>query len=157
MWVEFHDDIESELLQGRSLCEVRDVASKISDNAARLAALFHVFENGVGPVSVEALEAANRVVLWHLNESKRFFGDLALPEETANAAKLDEWLIEYCRREGVSSISTREAKQFAPNALRKKEVFNAAVKELVDLDRVRVAKIQGRKSLGVNPKVLQRP
>lgn len=154
MWIEFHDDIESEIGQGKSLCEVRDVASKIADNAARLAALLHVFENGLGPVSAEAFEAASRVVLWHLNESRRFFGELALPEEMSNAVKLDEWLLEYCRTHGINAVSTREAKQFAPNALRKKEVLDSAIKELIDFGRLRIAKIEGRKSLEVNPKLL---
>ena len=39
-WVEYHNAIESELASGGELYDVRDVASKSADNAARLAALF---------------------------------------------------------------------------------------------------------------------
>ena len=47
-WVEYHDAIESELASGGELYDVRDVASKSADNAARLAALFQIFEHGMG-------------------------------------------------------------------------------------------------------------
>jgi hypothetical protein len=53
-------------------------------------------------------------------------------------------------------VPTREAKQFAPYALRKKAAFEAAVKELVALDRVRITKSEGKKSLAINPKLLQK-
>ena len=47
-WVEYHDAIERELASGGELYDVRDVASKSADNAARLAALFQMFEHGTG-------------------------------------------------------------------------------------------------------------
>jgi putative DNA primase/helicase len=154
-WIAFHDDIECQLAPGEGLSEVRDVASKIADNAARLAALFQVFEHGLdNTVSEEAMVAASRIALWHLRESQRFFGELALPEELMYAAKLEEWLIGYCRTHEVGAVPTREAKQFAPYALRKKAAFEAAAKELVDLGRVRITKSEGKKSLAINPKLL---
>ena len=48
LWVEFYNTIESMLASGNELYDVRDVASKSADNAARLAALFHVFKYGIG-------------------------------------------------------------------------------------------------------------
>ena len=47
-WIEFHNAIEGELASGGELYDVRDVASKSADNAARLAALFQIFEHGTG-------------------------------------------------------------------------------------------------------------
>lgn len=46
-WVKFHDMIEGQLARGGNLHEVRDVASKVSDNAVRLAAIFEMFEDGI--------------------------------------------------------------------------------------------------------------
>jgi putative DNA primase/helicase len=89
-WIEFHDTIEKELASGKELHDVRDVASKAGDNAARLAALFHVFNNGIeGQIDLDSFESASRIVAWHLHESRRFFGELALPIELADAARLD--------------------------------------------------------------------
>lgn len=63
-WVGFYDAIEHELRSGGELHDVRDVASKTADNTARIAA-------------------------WHLREARRFYGELALPQEQANAARLE--------------------------------------------------------------------
>lgn len=66
-WVAFHDAIESELRTGGELCDVRDVASKTADNAARLAALFHVFSSansrnsGGNAINLESFEGASRI------------------------------------------------------------------------------------------------
>src|SRR5690606_19947906 len=61
-WVAFHNAIEGELKSGGELQDVRDLASKAADNAARLAALFQVFENGSEAISKEVFEGASRVV-----------------------------------------------------------------------------------------------
>ncbi|WP_233418505.1 DUF3987 domain-containing protein, partial [Ferrovum myxofaciens] len=42
LWIKFHDTIETELASKGTLFDVRDVASKVADNAARLAVIFHV-------------------------------------------------------------------------------------------------------------------
>src|SRR5450759_3335751 len=41
-WIGYHDAIEGQVASGGYLFDVRDAASKSADNAARLAALFHV-------------------------------------------------------------------------------------------------------------------
>jgi putative DNA primase/helicase len=153
-WVAFHDAIEEELGDGGELRDVRDVASKSADNAARLAALFQVFEHGAGAVGVEAVNAASRIVAWHLNESRRFFGELALPPELANAAKLDVWLVEYCRREGVRAVSTRDVQQFGPGGLRDRLAIEVAVRELEAVARARLVQDGRRKSIALNPALL---
>ena len=94
---------------------MRDVASKAADNAARLAALFQTFEQG-GAVGLETFEGASRIVAWHLNESRRFFGELALPEELAAAARLDSWLIEHCRRERKQKVRVSDIQKSGPGS-----------------------------------------
>lgn len=88
-WIAFHDAIEAELKSGGELYDVRDVASKTADNAARLAALFHGFSHSIGgAVDVDSFDSASRIAAWHLSEARRFFGELALPVELANAARI---------------------------------------------------------------------
>ena len=155
-WIDFHNEIESELKVGGELFDVRDVASKVADNSARLAALFQVFEHGMGSiVCVECLVAASRIVAWHLHEARRFFAELALPTELANAARLDAWLSEYCLRVGVREVDKNYTRQHG--TLRDKQLLDAAIEELKALDRIRIAKV-GRKSIiNVNPALLVRP
>ena len=151
-WVEFHDEIEGMLRTGGELHDVRDVASKSADNAARLAALFQVFEHGAGGVvGLEAFAGASPIAAWHLNESRRFFGELALPVELANAARLDAWLIEYCKRERTHIVPRREAQRCGPNGLREKAALAEALRELAEAGRVRVVYEGRRKEILVNP------
>jgi putative DNA primase/helicase len=155
-WVEFHDAVEGELRNGGELYDVRDVASKTADNAVRLAALFQVFEHGIGgAVGLEAFEGASRIAAWHLNESRRFFGELALPAELMDAARLETWLIEYCRRERTHIIPIAKLQQGGPGGLRSKATIEAAMRELEELDRAWLVRNTGKKRIvKVNPALL---
>jgi len=153
-WIAFHDAVETELRDGGDLADVKDVASKAADNAARLAVLFHVFEGGAGPVSLSAFKAASRIVAWHLSESRRFFGELALPAELADAARLGEWLLGYCRRERVTSVPVSAIQKSGPGRLREKAKLEPALRELEGLGRVRLHTDGHRKTIDVNPALL---
>ena len=154
-WVTYHDAIECELAAGGELYDVRDVAAKSADNAARLAALFQMFEHGIGAVSHECFESARRITAWHLTEARRFFGELALPEELADAARLDGWLIDYCRREQTQIINKRHLRQYGPvrDGLR----LDAAINELAELDRLRLQKDGQKINVAMNPQLLEVP
>ena len=152
-WITFHDMIETQLGARGELYDVRDVASKAADNAARLAAVFQVFEFGESPVSLYCLEAASRLVAWHLKESTRFFGELCLPEELGAAVRLDDWLLQHCRREGSLAVNKNHVRQHGP--LRDREKLETAIQELRGLDRVRVTKEGRRAILEVNPALME--
>jgi putative DNA primase/helicase len=155
-WVSYHDAIESELASGGELYDVRDVASKSADNAARLAALFQQFEHGMGgAVGLDSFERASRITAWHLSEARRFFGELALPAELADAARLDSWLIGHCRQERTHLVPTREAQRLGP--IRDKEKLTTALRELEELDRVKMAQEGRRKTIKVNPALVVTP
>lgn len=149
-WVQYHDTIERELANGGELYDVRDVAAKTAENAARLAALFHVFEHGIGgAIGLDSFERASRIVAWHLSEARRFFGELALPKELADAARLDSWLIEYCRRGRTHMVGKNHVRQHGP--LRDGARLDTAIRELAELDRLRLVKDSKRLTIQVNP------
>jgi putative DNA primase/helicase len=148
-WVEYHNAIESELSSGGELYDVRDVASKSADNAARLAALFQMFEGAGGAIGLEAFEGASRITAWHLNEARRFFGELALPAELADAARLDRWLIEHCQKGKTHFVGKNHVRQHGP--LRDGGRLDAAIRELAELDRLRLEKDGKRLTIHLNP------
>ncbi len=155
-WVHFHNEVEHELRPFGDMCDVRDVASKAADNAARLAALFHVFEYGVtGEISTEHVQAAAQIVTWHLYEARRFLGEVAVPRQVDNAMRLDAWLLARCRETNVSSISTRDVQRHGPPGLRDSQVRDAAIAELVELARVRLIKHDRQKNIKINPALLK--
>jgi putative DNA primase/helicase len=151
-WVEYHNAIESELSASGALYDVRDVASKSADNAARLAALFHIFEGGGGAVGVGALESAIRIAEWHLYEARRFFGELALPAELPDAARLDSWLIAHCEQDGVNFVGKNHARRHGP--IRDGARLDAALRELAELDRLRLFMDGKRLTIKMNPALL---
>jgi putative DNA primase/helicase len=156
-WVMFHDAIESELRTGGELYDVRDVASKTADNAARIATLFQIFEHGSGgAVGLAAFEGASRIAAWHLHEARRFYGELALPEEQADAVRLDSWLLDYCRREKTNIVPRREVQRnVTPGHLRQKAALDFALDELLEAGRVQLIQDGRRKEIYINPVLLK--
>lgn len=154
-WIAFHNAIESELSTGRELYDVRDVASKTADNAARLAALFHTFTGNVGPIDIEAMESGGQIAAWHLLEGRRFLGELAMPLELANPARLESWMLDYCQRESTDSVPTRQIQQFGPGGLRDKAVFLEAVKELAELGRAKLVQDGKKRAVHIKPELLK--
>jgi putative DNA primase/helicase len=153
-WIKFHDDIEAELRTGGALFDVRDVASKTADNAARIGALFHVFNGHTGDICLECFEGS-RIAAWHLNESRRFFGELALPVELRDAAMLNNWLVDYCQRERKYVVPRREVQRLGPYRLRWGTALDTAMKVLADLDRARVIEGDRRVGIAINPGILE--
>jgi putative DNA primase/helicase len=149
-WIAFHDSVEFELARGGEYYEVQDTAAKAADNVARLAALFHVFESDAkGPITADCIERAGRIMRWHLNEARRFFGEIALPDELANAVKLDSWLMEHCRKNQTYSVNKNHVRRFGP--IRQGDKLDSALSELCELDRLRISKIGKRIEVEINP------
>lgn len=153
LWIAYYNEVEKQLRDGGDLTEVKDVASKSADNAARIAVLLQVFEYGFGgEVSAECFVSAARIAAWHLNEARRLFVELALPAGLANAARLDEWLVKYCQRVGVSEVPKSDSIQKGP--LRTKEALDPAIKQLSELGRIRLTKVASRLVIQINPALL---
>jgi putative DNA primase/helicase len=147
VWIKFHNTVEAELAPGGDMDEARDVASKASDNAARLAALFHVFEHGpVGVIGADLMERASKVVSWHLYEARRFLNQVAVKDSIADAIVLEKWLVEYCLRERLDVIPCNHIQKFGPNRTRRKPALEAALEELEGAGRIRRG-TEGRKAV----------
>ncbi|WP_198285075.1 DUF3987 domain-containing protein [Solidesulfovibrio carbinoliphilus] len=155
IWVDFYNAIEVELRAGGEFADVKDVASKTADNAARMACLFHLFETGPhGQIGESHLEGAAAIAAWHLYEARRFFGEIALPPELNAAVKLDEWLRRYCRTNGVPAVPTRDVARLGPYRVRPEKTFHAAMEVLKGLGRARLTRDGRRKLVQVNPALL---
>ena len=152
-WVIFQNAIEAQLSPDGEMRDVKDVASKVADNAARLGAIFHVVEHGAGAVSADAMARGAKVAAWHLCEARRFLGQFAQPVDWMNAQRLDRWLIPYCVRMGVDKVSTKTAMQFGP--LRDKTTLQSALDHLDERHRAR-SRADGKKRwIEVNPALLE--
>jgi len=156
VWRRCHDDVELQLSPGQPLSEIKDAASKVADNVARMATLMHVFQYGPnGAVGPESVSAAFDVVSWHINETKRFLGEFSLPEPLSKAAVLDDWLLQRCRSKQITKISKREIGQCGPNALRRRKELDEALKTLEELDRIRLEKSGPTLVVRLHPNLLE--
>ncbi len=152
-WVAFHDQIERELCTSGELYDVRDVASKTADNAARIAALFQIFrEPASQTVELDAFTSASEIAFWHLQEARRFYGELALPERYQNAIQLERWLLDYCRKNETGSAPRREAQR---NTFRTGSILDAALDELEEASHIRLVQNGKRKEIHLNPTLLE--
>ncbi len=147
-WIEFYDAIERALSADGELANVRDCAAKIADNAARVAACFEAFESEAtsAAVSQRSMQSAIAIVSWHLSEAQRFLCSEAQSPAMVAAQKLERWIV----ARGVMSIAKNEALQQGP--LRKVADLNAAIADLVKLQRARLVRQDGREVVMLNPK-----
>lgn len=150
-WIEVFNAIEAQLAPTGDLRDVRDVASKTAENAARIAALIEIFTGG-NVISFESMKAGITLAIWHLQEAQRFFGEINLPQEQENAVLLDGWLIAQAQKDNVNSLPFRKVQQCGPNRIRAKELLDAAMQELVEAKRIAIC--TNPKTIFINPALL---
>ena len=157
-WVEYHNHIESLLKLGGELSDVRDVASKSADNAARLATLFEVFQNPTSAIiSKESFDYARVITAWHLKESVRFLGQFSMSPETLKMVRLDQWLISYCKQNNVTEIAKSVLLQRGPGSLRKKDMLDPTLKDLASKHRIKIFNNGNTQFVEINPALLEAP
>lgn len=148
-WKSVHNKIEADLGEDGELSNLRDLASKAADNIARMASLFSLYNNEV-EISKDSVEMASRIVIWHLHEARRFFGEIRTNPEDLLIGRLDQWLLQKGK-----SIPKNEILQNGPNALRKKESLDSALIALEKLNRIRVSTDGNKTSVEINPSLLR--
>jgi putative DNA primase/helicase len=150
-WIHYHDMVEIELNTSGDYFDIRDVAAKSADNAARLAGLFERFANSDGgSISQDSFQRGAKVAAWHLEEAKRFFGEIGLPQVVLDAVRLESWLIHFKHKE---ELSTRYIQRCGP--FRDKKLIDPALAELESLYRIKLVQEGRRKLIKVNPMVLK--
>ncbi|MCK4608863.1 MAG: DUF3987 domain-containing protein [Gammaproteobacteria bacterium] len=116
-WIEFHDDIEQQLKIGGEYENMQDFASKAAENVARLAGIFHVFEDKVeNQINRDTLKRAAGIITWHLREINRIIKKQSMPPEMQDAQLLADWII----AQNIKKYKIADLLRFGPNSLREK-------------------------------------
>lgn len=143
-WVDEQNNVERAMGLWGYLTDIKDFASKFSENVARMAALFHYFEGDLGDISLDATTRAIAVCSWYMEEFKRLFGDIgAMSTDSADAQQLEYFLRTKVAGRGANRISKTRLLQFTP--LRKSARLEPALARLVD---------EGKISIGPNGKAI---
>jgi hypothetical protein len=140
IWIEAFNEIEGQMQPGGELAAVPGYASKIGENAARIAAVFHWFEGKEGEVDAEDISNALMICRWHTDEYLDCFGPPPhIPLECRDADTLERWLAENVWNTGRSQIRKNEILQFGPNQLRSKARLDNAINVMIGGNKVRIA------------------
>lgn len=142
VWIAFYNKIESALGPGGKYSGIPDIASKIAENASRLATVF-AFTVGENVVSAETMNGACVVAEWYLDEMLAYLGDDVEPEVVKDARAMEHSILTLCikaRRAGFTTL--REVKHYIPSrAMRKSESrLERALSLLLQQGRARVEK-----------------
>lgn len=149
LWVKYFDAVEAQLRPAGEFSGLKDFASKSAEQAARIAAIFHVMQHGpTGSISATTMHGAVRVSAWYLAETRRVLGMHIPAERVEDAAELLKWL---AGRETPPSL--KEVLQFAPRRVRKPKPRDAAIKLLADHALARLEDHAGTKRLVISPRL----
>ena len=132
-WEKIFNDIEYSTRPGGEFCEARDYASKVAENIARLAGVFHAFEGYEGTtISVDTLMSAADVVLWYAQEFIRLFSPAdPLQDMITDAYELEGWLVRLVCSRGWYHVPTNFILQHGPNKLRNRDRLEWALNCIV--------------------------
>ena len=78
---------------------------------------------------------------------------MSQPKNMRDAARVEEWALQYLKGTDTDKISTRDAQRLSP--VRDKQDINAALEELTDLGRARIIKAGRQKHIQIRRGVLE--
>lgn len=144
-WVHFFNETESGVSHHGQWSDIKDFASKAPENAARLAALFHLYSGSEGDIGSEHMEQAIAIIGWHLFETRRIFSIQSEREEILEAQRLLDWLIAHDKKH----TTPREIQQFSP--IRDKQARDEALELLANHNYIRVNKQNQKTMVELSP------
>lgn len=132
VWYDFYLDGENWIKPYNQGNDIKDCVSKISNNAARMAALLHYFSGKLGCIDRESMQQACDICLWYNMEFKRLFApkdDIMTAYELADL--LYDWLWKRYRQHGWHQCRKKDIYSYGPSRLRKREALDLAIDQLV--------------------------
>jgi hypothetical protein len=130
MLVAFSDEIEGKQGKDGPLAHVTGTASKIAEQAARIAGVLTLWDDlDADQVSQATMAAAIQIARFYLGEAVRLASAAIIPPEIKRAEMLRVWLLENW---GHGEIIQSEILQSGPNSLREYQVVKEAVAILLE-------------------------
>lgn len=146
--IEFSDHCEKHIGPGGKYETISDFASKMTENATRLAAVVAFFSAGMGltasGLSLQAAKAGVALVEFYASEAARLYGAAVVDDDTAHAAALIDWI----RRRELTAIGLRYLQRRGPIPTRGATPLKRAIEVLVDHGHL--VSIQGGATLEID-------
>jgi hypothetical protein len=92
IWMAFHDTVEGQLVDGAELAQIRGLANKAPEHAARIAGILALVEDtACGQISTDCMKAGIALVTHYLNEAMRLYEAGIADPDIKDAEKLLKW------------------------------------------------------------------
>ncbi len=146
VWERYTNQIESLIIPGSAWDDIRAFMRRSAELVCRVAAVLHYFSgptlDGIKPWEVES---AIQIVIWHLHEAKRIFGEEA--EDIKFKRNVDDfykYLLRKSYKTGDKVFSRSEILRCAPANMRSANSLDAAIAVLMREGKV-FESVAGRK------------
>lgn len=143
--------IENRQAQGQALEYLKAYASRMAENASRIASLMAFFE-GRKTVTTDDIARAFMLVEYSTSERLRYL-DATPTGEQNDSEKLSGWLVDKARGKKPPILNKSFISQNAPNAIRGKKL-NGLLDDLESMGHVRLESEGRRRLVCINPKLI---
>lgn len=143
LWIEISNKYEKLMSPNQIFSKARDFASKAPEHVARMAAVFHAFENDSNPeITTEYISCADKIIEWHGYQFLRIINNELTLE--SDAEELLNWLkaqpFEQFFGAYISTIL-----QCGPGRFRKKAALDPVIEYLRIKGRIHIDTFQGKR------------
>ncbi len=143
--------IENRQAQGQALEYLKAYASRMAENASRIASLMAFFE-GRKEITTDDIARAFMLVEYSTSERLRYL-DATPTGEQNDSEKLSGWLVDKARGKKPPTLNKSFVSQNAPNALRGKKL-NSLLDDLESVGHIRLESDGRRRLVLINPKLI---
>lgn len=145
--------IENRQAKGKELEYLKGYASRMAENASRVASLMAFFE-GRYTITTDDINRAFMLVEYSTSERLRYL-DATPSGEQNDSEKLSSWLVTYCKKNQCKQLPYAEAQsKVSTRALRKKANFELAIEHLIARHHIKVDSVENYRSIVINPTLL---
>ena len=149
---DFQQRVENRQAKGNAYEFLKAFASRMAQNASRIASLMAFFDCQKS-VSVDYLERAFMLVEYSIAERLRYLD--AKPTEKTDSQKLIDWIVKQCKVKGVTQLSYADTQsKVNPKHLRAKANFELCINVLSDKKYIQVITLDNTRYIEVNPSLL---
>lgn len=128
---DFGNWVEGQLGFNGYYADVKDAASKIGENMARIAAILHCFTGQSGLIDLNTVHRATDIATWYLNQFKLLFGNaMVMSQEEMDLQILANWLRNRASQYGQYVIPKSIIMRYGPNHLRTKAALDPVLLNL---------------------------
>lgn len=148
---DFRQAIEDRQAHGQPLEYLKAYASRMAENASRIASLMAFFD-GRKAITTDDIKRAFMLVEYSTAERLRYL-DATPTGEQNDSEKLSSWLVDKARGKNPPILNKSFVSQNAPNTLRGKKL-NSLLDDLESMGHVRLESEGRRRLVCINPKLI---